>query len=256
MWEFSLNFKSENSLLAKHTFSQIKNISNGKGGVATLHEEKDFISILLAVEEEYMDEVQMNLSSIITQTICTNFKANFLDEFLSLPEHDKIGMTAFKKALLNFDKETDKFLVQKQLTFDKNLYLESFYQFRLTSLKAKWQELVALANENRVYLISNDAFLDLLKFLIDNLDVCEEEVNVIEDEQGYKIVLQDKIEDKYSGQIFNDEALVSSIIDLAPQKINFYCTKNSKTSDFLEKIFDERINICTGSGQVQSFKKL
>ena len=51
-------------------------------------------------------------------------------------------------------------------------------------------------------------------------------------------------EGEYAGRIFNEEGLVSSMIDLAPQKINFYCERGSKTSELLEKIFDDRLNIC------------
>lgn len=243
MWEFSLNIKADNCELADKIFCAIKDLSSSLGGVVTKHEENGYISILIAVDEAFSPEIEFALSNIVTGVICTNFKMKFLENFLFLPQHDKVSTTAFKKALLNFDKETDKFLVQKNLTFDKSLFLESFYLFRLGTLRAKWSELVSLANENRVYLVSDDAFFDLLKFLVDNLDICEEEVDVFENEEGYKIVFEDD-EGKYKGRIFNEEGLVSSMIDLAPQKINFYCERGSKTSELLEKIFDNRFNIC------------
>lgn len=243
MWEFSLNIGADNSELAGRVFNAMRNLSSNLGGVVTKHEENGYISILIAVDEAFSPEIEFALSSVITRAICTNFKMAFLEKFLFLPQHDKVSTTAFKKALLNFDKETDKFLVQKNLNFDKSLFLESFYLFRLGTLRAKWSELVSLANENRVYLISDDAFFDLLKFLVDNLDICEEEVDVFENEEGYKIVFEDD-EGEYAGRIFNEEGLVSSMIDLAPQKINFYCERGSKTSELLEKIFDDRLNIC------------
>ncbi len=245
MWEFSLNL--DNTDLANYIFSSIKNLSNSFGGIVTSTIEKGHTSILIGVEKSKRSDVEDILSRVITQIICTYYKSSFLDKYLFLPHHDQIGVVAFKKALLNFDRETDYFIIQKALSFDKDLYLDSFYEFKLKNLKAKWTELVALANENRDYLISSEAFLDLLKFLVDNLDICEDEVNVFEEENGYKICLesQDAYDNKYHGQLFNEEGLISSIIDLSPQKINIHCHSGSKTTDFLEKIYEKRICVKT-----------
>jgi hypothetical protein len=250
MWEFSLNVKTDKTEVAEFLFENIKKNCLYMQGIVTLHEENNMTSILVAVDDDFSQEATTVLERLITQVICTYFKFDFLEKNLKIPMHDKIGMTAFKKALLNFDRETDKFLVLKNLNLEKSLYLDSFYDFRLTSLKSKWTELVSLANENRVYLISNDAFVDLLKFLIDNIEICEDEINIVENDEGYKIFLEDG-ETTYDNVIFNEEGLVSSIIDLAPQKINLYCRSENSTIGLLEKIFDERINVCTEKALVK-----
>src|SRR5699024_9332215 len=113
------------------------------------------------------------------------------------------------KALINFDKETDYFLISKALNFNEFLYLESFYQFKLIKLRDKWSELIRLANENRDYLVSSDAFFDLLKFLIDNLDICKDEIDVVEEGDGYHIY-----EEGEKSMPMNSSALISSLIDL------------------------------------------
>lgn len=251
MWEFSLNVKSDKAEVADFLFENIKKNCQFMNGIVTEHEENGYISILVAAPEDFCGQVQSLLERLITQVICTDFKYEFLERNLKIPMHDKIGMTAFKKALLNFDRETDKFLVLKNLNLASSLYLDSFYDFRLTSLKAKWTELVSLANENRVYLISNDAFVDLLKFLIDNIEICEDEIDVVENEEGYKIFLEDQTDPFYKNVVFNEEDLVSSIIDLAPQKINLYCHGQTGAISLLEKIFDERINVCTDTNLVK-----
>lgn len=248
MWEFSLNLHSESSDLAQNIFTSLKKVASTSDGVVTLHEGNGYICILVATDEDKRSEMENILSRSITKIICTYYKSKFLDKNLYLPSHDKIGTIAFKKALLNFDRETDHFIVQKYLTFENSLYLESFYEFRLKSLKSKWSELVALANENRDYLISSEAFIDLLKFLVDNLDICEDEIDVIEEEGGYKIYLSEGgYDNQYENAIFNEEGLISSIIDLSPQKINLYCRAVSEATELLEQIYVERINIKTTS---------
>ena len=257
MWEFSLNLRAENFSLAKSLYLSIKEFSAQIGGVVTSHEENGFICILIGVKQNLKNEYQRFLSRLITQTICTYYKSEFLSQNLILPHHDRIGILAFKKALLNFDRETDYYIIQRNLSLENNLYLESFYNFKLSGLKSKWTELVGLANENRDYLMSTDSFLDLLKFLIDNLDICEDEVDIIEEQDGYKLYFgsDDIYNDDYKNKILNEEGLISSIIDLSPQKINLYRNHDSNATNLLEKLFVERINVTKiGTPAMQSFK--
>ncbi len=239
MWEFSLNLKTENFELAKFIYNNISLFCSKCHAVVTSVEEGGYISILVAVKEQDKERTQVYLSSCITEVICTVFKSSFLDAHLFLPSQDKLGMNAFKKALLNFDKETDRYLVRKSLKLEKDFFLESFYQFKLATLKSKWTELVTLANENREYLTSSESFIDLLKFLIDNLEICEEEISIYQSaDHSYKIYVSDK---QYQNKDFSEECLVSSIIDLSPQKINLYCQDESRAITLLHRLFDERI---------------
>ena len=185
--------------------------------------------------EEYAKKV---ITSAVIEIICNDFKESYLDEYLLFNVHDKIEMFAFKKALVNFDRETDKFIIKKSLELKNDLFLESFFQFKLKSLQNKWNELVSLANENREYLLSNESFIDLLKFLVDNLDICEEEISIIKEDSGYRIFTDNNF---YSNSIFDEENIVSSVIDLSPQKINLYFNERSNAITLLEQIFEERI---------------
>ncbi len=238
MWEFSINLNSDKGELAASIFNILRRelaplkaiVARGEGG--------GFINIVIAVPCENRQEAEIVLLRTITLAICNSFKEDFLNKHLFLPNQDEIGVTAFKKALINFDKETDYFLISKALNFDEFLYLESFYQFKLARLRDKWGELIRLANENRDYLVSTDAFNDLLKFLIDNLDICKDEIDVVEDEDGYHIC-----EKGEKSLPLSSSALVSSLIDLSPQKINMYCKNENHATNLLKIIFDRRLTI-------------
>lgn len=239
MWEFSLNLKTENFELAKFLHNNFSSNCKKWNAVVTSVEQNGFISVLIAVENKHKEVLQNYLKNCIVEVICTVFKSSFLDRNLFLPLQDKLGINAFKKALLNFDKETDRYLVKRNLTLQNDLFLESFYQFRLSVLKNKWQELVTLANENREYLTSSESFLDLLKFLVDNLEICEEEISIYKDkEENYQILISDKL---YQNKVFSEDSLVSSIIDLSPQKINLYCDEDSRAINLLHCLFEDRI---------------
>lgn len=241
MWEISLNLKAENFDIANLLYNSLSLPIQEMRGVITSNEEHGYISILVGVEKDNKEKAKLVITSCIVEIICTKFKLSFLDKYLTLPMYDKMGMLAFKKALLNFDKETDKFIIRKNLELGSNLFLESFFHFKLKSLQEKWAELVSLSNDNREYLISSDSFIDLLKFLVDNLDICEDEISIVKENEGYKIFINDS--KQYQNKVFNEESVVSSVIDLSPQKINLYFNESSKAINLLEKIFDERITV-------------
>ena len=246
MWEFSLNLKTENFELAKFFHNALFPYAKSLNGFVTSNEDNGYISILIAVPESKTEEIKSVLLRCVTEAICTKFKSDFLNKFLVLPELDTVSLFAFKRALLNFDRETDKFIIKKNLVLNENLYLESFYNFRLKSLVDKWEELVSLSNENKDYLVSKESFIDLLKFLVDNLDICQEEISVVKEKDGYRIFADDS---DFDAELISEEHILSSVIDLAPQKINLYFSETSRAINLLERVFEERIIINNTSHQ-------
>lgn len=242
MWELSISVDTKNIDIAKFIYQTLKSQTAELGGVVTCYEEFEKIFVLIACPLEEQERVSIVVERCIIKSICNFYKQNFLDEKLCLPLHENISLTAFKKALLNFDRETDFYIISKNIELDKNFYLDSFYNFKLKALRDKWEELVCLANENCDYLVSNDAFYDLLKFLIDNLEIGQDEIDVFEDENGYSISAADMQECEC--EKLTEEKLVSSLIDICPKRINFFCKNDDDTATLLRKIFEERVNVC------------
>ncbi len=251
MWEISISVNSKKIDVAKFIYQSIKAQTAEFGSVVTCYEEFENFYILIGCPVEEQARVKVVIERCVIKVICNFYKDRFLTENLRLPIHEDLTMTAFKKALINFDRETDFYIISKNLELSKNLHLDSFYYFRLKTLRDKWLELISLANENSEYLGSSDAFFDLLKFLIDNLEICEDEIDVFEDENGYHLKPNNTDNPQKN---LSKEGLVSSLIELSPKKINFFCFSDDNTAGFLSKIFDERINVCYNKASVTRFK--
>ena len=241
MWELAISVSAQNLEVAKFIYQTLKAKTVDLGSVVTCYEEFENFFILFGCPIENQAQASSEIEKCIIKVICNFYKEKYLTENLRLPTHENISLTAFKKALINFDKETDFYIISKNLELNKNLYLDAFYSFKLKALRDKWAELIALANENSDYLVSNEAFFDLLKFLIDNLEICEDEINVFEEENGYLIKAQNE---DLPHENLSKEGLVSSLIELCPKKINLFCRTDDNTAGFLSKIFEERINVC------------
>lgn len=241
MWELSIAVNSNHFEVARFVYQTLKSQTAELGSVVTCYEEFDNIFIIFGCPMQEKARASAIIERCIIKVICNFYKENFLTTNLHLPIYENMSLMAFKKALMNFDKETDFFIISKNLHLDHNLHLDSFYSFKLKALREKWAELITLANENSEYLVSNDAFFDLLKFLIDNLEICEEEIDVFQDENGYFLSSPNE---STSYNSLTKEALVSSLIELCPKKINFFCKGDDNTAGFLSKIFEERLNVC------------
>jgi hypothetical protein len=242
--QFSIKVLKQNKIISDLIYNTLKQKTNKYRCVVVSSADNNFCNVSIAIDEKHSEFAQEILARIIAKIICSCYKRDFLDKSLNLPSQDSINLTAFKDALVNFDKETDYFIISKNLILDGELYLESFYNFKLSRLQDKWGELVKLANENRDYLVCKDAFFDLLKFLIDNIDVSKREVEVFEEENGYRIIpITETDLGGYENQLFTSETLVSSLIELSPRKIEFYYSNENDATHLVKTIYEKRVNL-------------
>ncbi|MDD4815879.1 MAG: hypothetical protein PHQ62_01900 [Clostridia bacterium] len=238
MWEFSITMDSEKSKIAKYIYAKLKPSVEEIKGVITSFEEMGKINIVLACKKLEKTRLCYHVSEVICYVVSTVLKEEFLDKNLKFPQKDKLELYTFKKALVSFDRETDRFLINKYLVLEENLILESFFHFKLQPLKEKWQELVKIANDNSTYLLSDDSFLELLKFLIDNIEFASDELNVVFQQEKFFVFDSNFKQIGDENSVFDEFALVNKILELSPRKINWACDKKIP---FIEKVFSKRL---------------
>ena len=234
MWERNIEVK--NGKVAEYIYSRIKKELE-EVCVITLNKNSSYYQIAFACEDYDQARVKLFLNEIIIDTICTFYKNEFLESRLNLPVKEGIYVKALKKALLSFDKETDAYIIAKNLNFDKNLNIDGFYYFNLKSLREKWEELASIANDNGYFLMSDENFIDLLKFLVDNLEITHETVNVYCDEDQVKIY-----DDMNNYEIKEGDDLLTTLIGLSPKRINFFGDNKSEKYLIISQVFEKRLN--------------
>ena len=178
--------------------------------------------------------------------ICEDFKLSYLEEHLNLPNLDEISKRAFIQALLSFDKESDKYIIESFLHLEKSIDIETFFYFKLAPLREKWKELVQIANDNKAYLSSNETLVELLKFLVDNLELKNDIINLTQKngkvmffDINFNLLKQNDLDEKDI-----DSTIISNLIALAPKSVNIYSSGNFNGNliKLLKQIFDKRIN--------------
>lgn len=235
MWERSISVK--NSEIANYIFKRIKTDLD-QVCLVTADLQKGNNVIMMACEDYDTTRVKLFLTEIIIDVICNFYKNEFLESKLQLPLKDSTYIRALKKALISFDKETDAYIIAKNLNLDCNLNLDGFYYFQLKSLREKWEELAGIANDNGCFLISPENIVDLLRFLVDNLEIAHETVNVYCDDKEIKIY--DDLNINY--EIKEGDDLLSTLIGLSPKRINFFGDNTSDKYLLISQVFEKRLN--------------
>ena len=246
MWEFCVNLSDKNMLASKKIYLALKDFCKEYNGIVTTYERCGNISILVSAEKCDENRYKHFLINLISEIICEDFKLKYLEENLSLPNLDEISQKAFMQALLSFDKETDKYIVQKYLELDNSIDVEAFYFFKLLPLKEKWKELVQIANDNKTYLSSNETLVELLKFLVDNLELKNESISLIQKDGkiGFYDINFNLLKENDLKEKDIDSTIISNLIAFAPKYVNIYCGDNFNNNliRLLKQIFDKRIN--------------
>lgn len=249
MWEYSITLPISKSNKTQKLYYDICNLFKNVGGVVTTISSKDDYTILVACKVEDSFLVKSKLIEIICNYIVLDYKYNYLVKNFKFKVTQDINMQAFIKALVVFDSEIDKDIIRSQLKPLNKVNIDSFYNFKLKTLKTKWKDLVSLANDNFIYLMKSETFIELLKFIISNLDYRTKVVNVKIDNNNFYLSDANNrpIQDLMLGDMqgCSDAFLVTTLITLSPQKINLCCDTNIKNStiNLLFELFSDRIEI-------------
>jgi hypothetical protein len=102
------------------------------------------------------------LGAVATQII-TTMKSYYIQRHISLKDPRLIEI------LSRYDNKTDLIIASALLEITPKMLLDSIYDFRLTALKKRWDEVVSLVNDNAKHLACKSVYDDFLRFLIENI---------------------------------------------------------------------------------------
>ena len=161
--------------------------------------------------------------SIVNQ-IVTTMKAYYLQRKI------KINNSTLIKVLINYDKKSDMVIAGSLFALSPQLLLDSIYDFCLTRLKCRWDEVIQLVNENHLQLTQKVLFNELLRYLILNMDyrISEAHVMVID---HHTIICDKKLQPLHH----IDEDIVNALIEVAPRQI-FIHTDTDLSSEIIDRI--------------------
>lgn len=248
MWEVSICF--ERSKMAEYFASKINLVIKSCKGISACITLNGQSIVLVAVPKDKEEFARDFVKQKIAECILFFYKKDYIVSKLNFEKPKTTYMNVFLQTLVCFDGEADKHFIEQCLDFDNRVFVDAVVAFKLKFLKKKWEELVSLANENVMYFLSEDSLLELIKFLISNLEHRCYAVNVFSKSDCYFLCdLQGKRIDDFmleKQSIYEDGSLLSTLVALNPEKIIVHCNKfvKDKLLRNLFSLFPNRIEIC------------
>ena len=174
-------------------------------------------------------QISAIIADAIADIIVTDCKAYYIGDKIRLPIEDAVSRHAFIRALSTFDRDTDKIIAKTLLKLTPHFYLDSFYEFMLDVLKSRWNEVCILANENICYLVCQKTFLELLRFLISNIESLSDEAHIVARGEPGKEELEvlgrglKPLKNIYINESLpQDVQVVTKLVTIAPKRIFIY----------------------------------
>ncbi len=246
MFEFCIAINKEKNKQIGYAFDCFSAFTKQFGGVVTKNEKEfcDNIEIAFAVYDYEKNRAIKLIQNVACNLICNFEKLDFLCRFIKKDDAFENFYNAYIYSLLYFDRETDKYIVFKHLIINKKLVLASFFDFMLAPLKEKWTELISISNSNNSYLKGSQSILELIKFLIDNIEIKCDFVTIKMIGAKYEVLdSEQNIIDTLLSFEKEEDKLIYNLIASCPKKINI-CVSSKLSNHFKNlvcKIFEKRV---------------
>ena len=132
--------------------------------------------ISFAVSSLFSDQIKRKLTPILTEILCLGFKADYFIERLKVPK------TPLKNLLIGtmslFDNQADYNSTKGLFSWDKPIYLEGYFNFLMTSIKRRWEEVAQLCDNNRLLFSDVEVGKEFLTFLVQSMPFKHEKLSL------------------------------------------------------------------------------
>lgn len=227
MYEFTVTNMDTSGKVTEYLFNGLQKQVIGVGGIIIKQQTNQCNNVCLAVEEKDIEYIKAVLLDVIADSIIFYYKYEYLKDNISLNISNNQKITAFLKSLVVFDKQTDKDLIKKSLILDRQLVIDSYYNFRLHEVKERWQSIANVVMESIPTLLQNKSVSEITSYFVSSTEETQEEVHIFAEDNKIKLTLDGKVSDiefLASDNYQND--LVCEIISLSPKKIILHGKNN------------------------------
>ncbi len=199
-------------------------------------------SILFACEDKDLSTLNNIVAQNIVNFYVFRYKKLYLQQNLNLIDIEKMFAPAYICALAQFDTFTDKEIALDADYTHNKISVIPFLYFRLQNLIQRWKTIINLTNENITAFNKSSAIIDLLRYLVKNLQSNKKELNLQFTENGIKIYDNNTLSFETKSQSKTDIAnTIAVLVKLSPQRLIVRSAHPNSHLETIRQIFDEKI---------------
>ncbi len=260
MYELTISNQKEKLKFMEFAYEKLKpHVENSKG-LIVFESVGDRSNISLAVPNNQKSFYKAFTLELVSEIMVMDYKYDYLKNHLSSKIENQGLWIGFLKALTVFDKQTDKELVKKNLSFENEILIDSAYHFKMWELLARWKEITELVSENLASLAAKNSFMDLLRFLIVASDSEADTVYVKNCKNNVKVMINNEKIAKNLCFLENDtdvtERIIAELICLNPRQIVIDLPQDyDKLIDNVNKIFPSKVSVIHSYKSDENYEK-
>ena len=208
-------------------------------------------SMVLSYETTKESKITQRVINLwLADSIVSYYKEQYLLKKLILPEVSNLSFEIIVKALTVFDKASDVGIVLDKIKKTSEINIYSFYVFKMSDLRTKWQDVCDLFQVNLPVLANKGVMMELMRYLLIVTETSVSVVNLYQEDNfwilrgGKGQVLADPIPLKGNKSSIR---VILELISLAPEQINIKFNEKltPDLSLFLENLFPSKVVYCT-----------
>ncbi len=240
MWEVTLIGESQD-YVHFHIFEKMLKSTYNKQVIIAISPKVDTACLSVAVTNKRLISPVKKLLLELIIKICK--EEYYIANLNILTEDDELRYFVLLTAVIsNLEDEVD--YAKVKVKFSKIIHIRSLLRFRLDKLYFLWEKFVNYFNYTFKYTISDELYLEFLKFLANN-SRRDGDVVYLEKEDNY-FCIKNKNNKTLSKVDKTDEVgVIVNLIVMAPIKliINCYSTLSSKIAGLIEYLFEDKVSI-------------
>lgn len=232
MYEATVSVVKENAHLLKYVKTQLEPAINEIDGIVSELDEDTRNYFSLACADTYRFQIKRKLNDVVSKALTLGYKNIFIRKLLGVRQNN-----FFQNILVNticiFDNDYDRQMVSRLLDVDRTLCLDGYYNFRLGTVKKKWQEVTGLMSDNFYVLSDSELIVEFLQYLLESAPCKAKELSVSIDGDSFVLYgSSNKVFEAIESLAKNtgvEEELMLNILFIKPQKVKiYYSEKPSK----------------------------
>jgi hypothetical protein len=169
MWQLSISVDKNSGGCLDYIFEKSAETCKNKSAVVVRDTHGDRPRLTLGCDGE-PGILLANAKKLIADCIVERYKRKFISSYITIPCIEINRSKAFLQALVAFDRVYEHDYVVSKLDFNDYIAIDGFLNFKLKELKCRWKDVCELASLGGKYIADNDTYMDMLSFLVSNID--------------------------------------------------------------------------------------
>lgn len=190
---------------------------NACGGVIAYSRTDSRTFVTVACEQDNKRKVLTAVKDCFVEMYAVAVKLDYIRSRLKICGLDEARYNILLHTLVAFDRENERDFITRNLNLKDKMMLDGVFNFTLGELKKRWEDTCKLTTENAQYILDNDTYNELLKFLISAVNPKIIKLILSDNGDTYHLIGGDTT--AFFAEVTGAQQLMYYLIDIAPLEL-------------------------------------